>query len=575
MRSGLSGKEPDDMRIHTRLRLTTWISLSAMVIMFGAFSWSLWVITCADKAMNISDEMRKLVFERVLLRDDYLLHMEQRAKNQWNAKSEVFQGLLGQADKHFQQPHDKILLQDVRKNFESSFSILTVLLTKHQQAELTVKTALDFSEAEIRLINHEYLMTYVMKDGIDRLYESAHRAATDARNRASLISIIFVIGSMLTIVVNTSVVNRTISKRIADLSHGVGIIGAGNLNHRIAAEGDDELSDLARSSNEMADRLRQSHTSVENLKKEIAAREQADEKLKATQSQILQSDKMASIGQLAAGIAHEINNPVGFVSSNLKTLTDYQMNLGQILSEYRQFIDHLSEAKNTGLIESEIENPTACLRTKETELDIDFILEDIPNLIRESCEGLDRIKQIVLNLKDFSHPGEDILKLADINQNLDTTLNIVWNELKYKATIIKDYGNLPQVNCYPQQINQVFMNLLVNAAHAIEKKGEIRITTRQNGNHVEITVSDTGQGIAAKNLPRIFDPFFTTKAVGKGTGLGLNVSHNIVIKHHGVIDVQSDPGKGTTFTVRLPITGPSSEDIRGSADLIVQGVSDG
>ena len=309
--------------------------------------------------------------------------------------------------------------------------------------------------------------------------------------------------------------------------------------------------------------------------RERTACRMADEKLKTTQSQIFQSDKMASIGQLAAGIAHEINNPVGFLSSNLKTLTDYQMNLGQIISEYRQFIDHLSEAKNTGLAESEIENQTACLRTKETELDIDFILEDIPNLIRESCEGLDRIKQIVLNLKDFSHPGEDVLKLADINQNLDTTLNIVWNELKYKATIIKDYGNLPQVNCYPQQINQVFMNLLVNAAHAIEKKGEIRISTRQDGSHVEIAVSDTGQGIAAKNLPRIFDPFFTTKAVGKGTGLGLNVSHNIVKKHHGVIDVQSEPGKGTTFTVRLPITGPSSEDIRAGADLIFQGVSGG
>jgi len=293
---------------------------------------------------------------------------------------------------------------------------------------------------------------------------------------------------------------------------------------------------------------------------ERAASRKAEEDLKATQFQILQSDKMAAIGQLAAGIAHEINNPVGFVSSNLKTLTDYQMNLGQMISEYRNFIDHLSQAKSTGLDDSEIDNLTASLQTKETELDISFILEDIPNLIRESCEGLDRIKQIVLDLKNFSHPGEDVLKLADINHNLDSTLNIVWNELKYKATIIKDYGELPQVNCYPQQINQVFMNLLVNAAHAIENKGEIHITTRQSGNHVEIAISDTGQGIAAENLPRIFDPFFTTKAVGKGTGLGLNVSHNIVKKHHGVIDVSSEPGKGTTFTVRLPITGPFSDN---------------
>ncbi|MFH0994892.1 MAG: ATP-binding protein [Pseudomonadota bacterium] len=280
--------------------------------------------------------------------------------------------------------------------------------------------------------------------------------------------------------------------------------------------------------------------------------------LKGTQSQMVQAEKMSSIGQLAAGVAHEINNPVGFVSSNLKTLTDYQQNIGLILSEYRQFMDKVSGAKDSVPDMAAIENLTVRIREKESDLDIAYILEDIPGLISESREGLDRIKKIVLDLKDFSHPGEDILKLADINRNLDSTLNIVWNELKYKATILKDYGELSQVKCYPQQLNQVFMNLLVNAAQAIENQGEIHIITREIGGNVEIIVSDSGQGIAAENLSRIFDPFFTTKEVGKGTGLGLNVTYNIVKKHHGTIDVKSEPGKGTTFTVRIPVSGPSS-----------------
>jgi signal transduction histidine kinase len=246
--------------------------------------------------------------------------------------------------------------------------------------------------------------------------------------------------------------------------------------------------------------------------------------LKETQSQILQSDKMPSIAQ--------------------------------IFSEYRQFIKTVSDVKTSGPDRAAMDALTARIQEKESELDIAYILEDIPGLIHESREGLDRIKKIVLDLKDFSHPGEDILKLTDINRNMDSTLNIVWNELKYKATITKDYGELPHVKCYPQQLNQVFINLLVNAAQAIEDRGEIHIATREVDGNVEITVSDSGQGIAAENLSRIFDPFFTTKAVGKGTGLGLNVTYNIIKKHHGAIDVRSEPGKGTTFTIRIPVSGP-------------------
>lgn len=292
---------------------------------------------------------------------------------------------------------------------------------------------------------------------------------------------------------------------------------------------------------------------LERTLSELHAKNEALEttlsRLKETQAQMIQSEKMASIGQLAAGIAHEINNPVGFVSSNLNTLGGYIDDLKTMIAEYRSILGQAASSHVP------LEGIDRALH-QEAELGIDFILEDLPQLVRESREGLDRIRKIVIDLKDFAHPGEDTLKLADLNQNIDSTLNIVWNEIKYKAVVRKDYGDLPQVNCYPQQLNQVFMNLLVNAAQAISEKGEIHIATRTEGETVIVTISDTGCGIPPENIHRIFDPFFTTKEVGKGTGLGLHVAYNVIRKHNGTIAVESTPGKGTTFTIRLPVCGP-------------------
>ena len=275
------------------------------------------------------------------------------------------------------------------------------------------------------------------------------------------------------------------------------------------------------------------------------------ETLKSTQAQILYSDKMASVGQLAAGVAHEINNPIGFVDSNLRTLSDYQNDINKLIEHYRQLITNLKgTAKDLPFsIGAEIDQ----IATLEKTIDIDFIFDDVMNLVGESKDGTERIKKIVLDLKDFAHPGEDKIYAADINKGIESTLNIVWNELKYKAVVTKDYGELPLVECYPQQLNQVFMNILVNAAHAIEKHGEIRISTRKIDDSVEIKISDTGAGIPKENLSKIFDPFFTTKEVGKGTGLGMNVAYNIIKKHNGTIDVESEVGKGTTFTITIPV----------------------
>lgn len=272
--------------------------------------------------------------------------------------------------------------------------------------------------------------------------------------------------------------------------------------------------------------------------------EQAYSRLKETQTQLLQSEKMASIGQLAAGVAHEINNPIGYVHSNLGTLQTYLRGLMRLLDAYEQ----PGQAQS-----SEQQNAIDAIKR---EIDYGFMREDLPALLLESREGIERVKKIVLDLRDFSHGGQsdvDEWMQADVHRGLESTLNIVWNEIKYKAEVRKEYGTLPLIACIPSQLNQVFLNLLINAGQAINERGVITIRTAQVGEDVCIAISDTGIGIPPENLKRIFDPFFTTKAVGKGTGLGLSLSYGIVQKHHGRIEVDSRQGEGTTFRVYLPI----------------------
>ncbi len=321
---------------------------------------------------------------------------------------------------------------------------------------------------------------------------------------------------------------------------------ASNLHGQVIEE---SYAQLKRKADLLEESERKYRILAENLEIEV---EKKAEKIKKTQDQLMQQEKMASIGQLAAGVAHEINNPTGFVSSNLETLTEYNNDISVLLEEYRKLISELKENPANVDLQSYIGEQIERISALETEADMDFIMNDITDLIRESKDGTERIKKIVIDLKDFAHPGEDKKQSADINQGIESTLNVVWNELRYKVTVKKDYGKLPLVNCYPQQLNQVFMNILVNAAQAIEEKGEIRIVTRALDGNVEILISDTGSGIPEENLSKIFDPFFTTKPVGSGTGLGMNVAYNIIKKHKGSIDVKSTRGKGSTFRIMIP-----------------------
>lgn len=275
--------------------------------------------------------------------------------------------------------------------------------------------------------------------------------------------------------------------------------------------------------------------------------ERTYKRLAGAQEQLLQSEKMASIGQLAAGVAHEINNPIGYVHSNLGTLREYVASLFAMIEAYGTAIASPDPAAHRDE-----------LRAQREKLDIDFILGDLPQLLDESREGIERVTRIVQDLKEFSHVGRnETMRPADLVKGLESTLNIVWNDLKYKAKVEKIYGDMPAVECHASEINQVFMNLLINAGQAIAERGVITLACGVDGEEAWVSVADTGCGIPEETLGRIFDPFYTTKPIGRGTGLGLAISYRIVEKHHGRIEVESTVGQGTTFRVVLPVRQPA------------------
>ncbi len=282
------------------------------------------------------------------------------------------------------------------------------------------------------------------------------------------------------------------------------------------------------------------------LQRRHAELRQAYLRLNGAQEKLLQSEKMASIGQLAAGVAHEINNPIGYVHSNLGSLQEYLRSLFTVIEAYERAL----RAPDPKALIPEIDD----IRDR---LDIDFISRDLPQLMAESREGIERVTRIVRDLKDFSYSGRDeSWKLADLHAGLESTINIIWNELKYKVTLERRYGELPMVECLPSELNQVYMNMLLNAGHAIADRGHIVVSTGVDGDEVWIEFQDNGSGISPELRQRIFDPFFTTKPVGSGTGLGLSISYGIVNKHHGRIDLDSTVGEGSRFRIVLPIRQP-------------------
>ena len=288
---------------------------------------------------------------------------------------------------------------------------------------------------------------------------------------------------------------------------------------------------------------------TEEVRQKNETLEKTLEELKSTQTQLVDSEKMASLGQLTAGVAHEINNPINFVSGNVQPLRRDIDDLMEILGVYQRVVQ-----------EKGLESEFGEAKELQEELDYDYLVEEIDQLMKGISEGAERTAQIVRSLRNFSRMDEDSRKRADLHEGLESTLLILRNQFKNRIEVVRDFGELPQIMCYPGKLNQVFMNILTNAIQAIEGKGEIRLKTRLQGEWVRIEIGDTGKGMPEEVRKRIFEPFFTTKDVGHGTGLGLSISFGIIEKHGGRIEVESEIGKGTTFIITLPLESPEKSE---------------
>jgi len=387
-----------------------------------------------------------------------------------------------------------------------------------------------------------------------------------------LISLTFL--SAMAIVV-AFLLSRAVTYPVNNLRTAVMEFGKGNFDFPLRVVTKDEIGQVTAAFRKLIIDFRRSSTSIDSLNKEIEKRAKTEEKLKSlgeeqvasqralknmlydltdahenlkkAQRQIIQSEKLAAIGQLAAGIAHEINNPVGFINSNLSSLRKYFRSLAQVVGAY--------ETLKVAAGRKEEENTAAAITNVEKlseGLNLKFIMTDAEELLQESQAGMDRVRKIISDLKTFARSDTGGNVLEDVNKIIEGVLNIVWNELKYKVELVREYGAVPPVWCNPQEIGQTMINLLINAGQAIPDKGKIVIRTYAEGPEVFINITDNGSGIPPENLEKIFDPFFTTKDPGKGTGLGLAICYDLIKRHDGRMEVYSEVGKGTTFTVVLP-----------------------
>lgn len=427
----------------------------------------------------------------------------------------------------YKSPEVKVKEKTLERKRNASF------FSKKEKHAFDKKTYSIAGVKDDKTITAFYYSEPIVKEGLDILIE----------NMSAMVIIFIFLGFIL-----SNFVAKVLIKPINMLVRSL-VEAKGDFSHRLEATSYLEINRLIVSYNNMAASLEELYQSMEQqVKDRTKELESAYTELKSTQAMMVHSEKMKSLGELVAGITHEINNPVNFIYGNLIHLNNYTKELMSVIEKYSEFNDDLTD-----------EHRKAIAQLKE-DIDLDFLKDDLPDLIRSCQEGTERTKNIILDLKNFSRLEEAVINNVNLPKEIDTTLNILHNKFKNKITVHKEYSeNIPMVEGYGGQLNQVFMNILDNAAFAIKDKGDVWIRIKEEENQVVIEFEDNGCGMEEKDRKKVFDPFFTTKPVGQGTGLGMAISYKVIKNHQGNIELESEPGKGTKFTLTLPLNMKTTE----------------
>lgn len=473
-----------------------------------------------------------------------------------STKSPVFKGSESQRLKASES--ENALIKLTAKHLESHFGDLS-RIESSQQLDFKIKGARQFIQVAPLTLGTEkegsldllVVVTIPEADFMGRI--AANTNISVAMSLVALILTVFI--GLLTA--------RWIIKPILTLNEATKSFAAGNWDQTLPTERSDELGELAKSFNSMGEQVKKSFLALEDanatLEQKVKERTQelsvALEELKASQAQLVQSEKMASLGQMVAGVAHEINTPLGYIKSNVEMTQDLFNETENLVTIYDSLV-HLLMSEDVG--EEELNSQLAVVTEMSNEFRENETFHETKELFKDVIYGLEQISELVVNLKDFSRL--DQARVADINLNecLDSVLVIGHNVIGGKIVIEKQYGDIPMIQCSPSHINQVFLNIVTNAAQAMDKEGSIYLRTQADNENVYVEIEDTGKGIPEDVIAKIFDPFFTTKPIGEGTGLGLSICYQIIEQHNGEIKVASEVGKGTKFSISLPRQAPSS-----------------
>lgn len=523
----------DNLRI--RLKTKIWVTVMSIVLLFSFFLL-FYFPTQQSRSMirNYNNEVQNLA-------NTVAVGVEISIREQ------NFKGIKDQIEVVKNDPrlaYVQLLEQDTAWNEEhNSFSLRDTVLITYPETAITKGLVLPGDSLVVKTAS---LNTQLLNGNGMILLAFTTKEIKEIIDRMRQISLM-VSGLVLLIAIGIGFwLAKHISVPVLVLRDAANRVGQGDLTQRIKNISRDEIGELGKAFNKMVDDLARTQEELRNANSKMAVAnaslEKAIEDLKATQDQLVQAEKMASLGQLTAGIAHEINNPINFVSANIQPLKD---DMADIIKLVRIYEDVIKENK--------LEKIFYEVYKFRGDTNIELSLKEIDDLLNGMDDGAKRTSEIVKGLRNFSRMDQNVLKKSNLNESLDSTLALLHSTYKNRVDIVKNYGDIPEIDCFPGQINQVFMNIISNAIQAITQEGVINIKTWSEGDMVKISLKDSGAGMTEEVRKKIFDPFFTTKEVGKGTGLGLSISYGIIEKHNGEIEVFSRPGQGTEFIITLPI----------------------